>query len=460
MRRTRVLHVPGSINRRGVVPGPPTLEPVMDRLAFGFLWAFILVVPWEGATLIGGLAITVWLGLMAVAAAVVRLFLKGSLRKPSVLHGWMAAFVVWASLSLAWSRDTDMTLSRTGSYLQLAIMVWLIWELVRTEERWRSLLYAYCLGASVSSINAIHNLVMGMTSASEDAEKLAEYGRYAPAGFDQNEFALTLALSLPMAFYLLTRRQSFLAAMVCWAQLLLGVVAILLTGSRAGLISLSVALTITPFALPLFRGWKRRICWLAIPCIVVSALFVVPANTWERLLTTGSEISGGTLTYRRIIWAAGVNVFRQHPFLGVGAGAFASSVESAIDIHYVAHNSFLSVLVELGVVGELILLALLSSMLYLAVRMGGLDRWLWIVLLLTWAAGVSSLTWEYRKVTWFLFGMIAAEAGLMRTGRRPAATAIAQSVFAARAHSGPLPAQSGAQMIQDIQTLPRLRRFV
>ena len=101
-----------------------------------------------------------------------------------------------------------------------------------------------------------------------------------------------------------------------------------------------------------------------------------------------------------------------------------------------------------------------SEHVYLAVRMGGLDRWLWIVLLLTWAAGVSSLTWEYRKVTWFLFGMIAAEAGLMRTGRRPAATAIAQSVFAARAHSGPLPAQSGAQMIQDIQTLPRLRRFV
>jgi O-antigen ligase len=459
----------------------PTLEPILDRLAFGLLWAFILVVPFEGDTLIGGFAITRWLGLLALVAAVLRFSVKGSARKPSVLHGWMAAFVVWASLSLAWTRDTEMTITRTGSYVQLAIMVWLIWELAHTEERWTALLYAYCMGGCISSINAIRNLIVGMTSASENAQKLNEYGRYAPSGFDQNEFALVLALSIPMTFYLLTRRQSFAAAILCWAQLLLGIVAILLTGSRAGMISLLVALTIVPFALPLLRGWKRRICWAALPCIVASAVFFVPSTTWERLLTTGSEIAGGTLAYRRVIWAAGLNVFRQHPFIGVGAGAFGPSVVGAIDINYVAHNSFLSVLVELGVVGELILLALLTSMLYLAVRMGGLDRWLWIVLLLTWTAGVSSLTWEYRKATWFLFGMIAADAGLIRTGRRSAATALARQVFAGRAHSRPfLPAESGpliekigkiekiekigkiekVQKVQKIQERPGLRGFV
>jgi O-antigen ligase len=440
---------------------PPTLEPILDRLAFGLLWAFIMAVPLEGDTLIGGFAITRWLGLLALAAAVLRSSVKGSARKPGVLHGWMAAFVVWASLSLAWTRDTDMTMTRTGSYAQLAIMVWLIWELAQTEERWTALLYAYCMGACVSSINAIRTLVMGMTSASEDARKLTEYGRYAPTGFDQNEFALLLALSIPMTIYLLTRRQSFAAAMVCWAQLFLGIVAILLTGSRAGLISLAVALTITPFALPLLRGWKRSICWAALPCIVASAVWFVPATTWGRLLTTGSEIAGGTLAYRRVIWAAGLNVFRQHPFIGVGAGAFGPSVVGTIDINYVAHNSFLSVLVELGMVGELILLALLTSMVYLAVRMGGLDRWLWIVLLLTWAAGVSSLTWEYRKATWFLFGMIAAGASMTRTGRRVAAMQPPRPVFAGGGHSRTLvPVNSRPPLTHEIRKRPGLRGFV
>lgn len=441
--------------------GPPSLEGILDRLAFALLWAFILAVPWEGDTLIGGIAITRWLGLLAFAAAALRFSVKGSARKPCVLHLWMAAFVVWAALSLAWTRDTDMTITRIGSYSQLAIMVWLIWELAHTEERWTALLYAYCMGACVSSINAIRNLVMGMTSASESARKLAEYGRYAPTGFDQNEFALLLALSIPMAWYLLTRRQSLPAAILCWAQLLLGVVAILLTGSRAGLISLFAALTIVPFALPLLRGWKRRICWAALPCLVASAVFLVPATTWERLLTTGSEIAGGTLEHRTVIWAAGLNVFRQHPFLGVGAGAFGPSVVGAIDIDYVAHNSFLSVLVELGVVGALILLALIASMLYLAVRMGGLARWLWIVLLLTWAAGASSLTWEYRKATWFLFGMVAAEGSLTRTGRKPGAMAMPRQVFAGASHSKPLlPAQPRPQVIQGTRHRPGLRGYV
>src|SRR5471030_100805 len=84
---------------------PPTLEPILDPLAFGLLWAFILVVPLEGDTLIGGFAITRWLGMLALAATVLRFFVKGSARRPSVLHGWMAAFVVLASLSVAWTRD-------------------------------------------------------------------------------------------------------------------------------------------------------------------------------------------------------------------------------------------------------------------------------------------------------------------------------------------------------------------
>jgi O-antigen ligase len=393
-----------------------------------------MAIPWEGNTLIGGFVITRWLGLLAVAVSVLRLSVKGSTRRPCALHGWTAAFVVWASLSLAWTRDTDMTLSRMGSYVQLSIMIWLIWELALTEKRWVALLYAYCAGACVSSINAIGNVALGMTSAAGSA--LTDDGRYAPEGFDQNEFALLLALSIPMVVYLLTRRQSLKAAILCWAQLLLGTVAILLTGSRAGLISLAVALTILPFTLPMLRGWKRRICWVALPCVALCAIFFVPAVTWERLLTTGSEIADGNLDHRTVIWAAGLSVFRQHPFIGVGAGAFASSVVSAIDINYVAHNSFLSVLVELGVVGSLILLGILASMFYLAVRMGGLDRWLWTVLLLTWAVGASSLTWEYRKTTWFLFGMVAAEAGLTRIVRRAPVTAMPGQAFAGTAHSG------------------------
>jgi O-antigen ligase len=79
-----------------------------------------------------------------------------------------------------------------------------------------------------------------------------------------------------------------------------------------------------------------------------------------------------------------------------------------VDIPYVAHNTFLSVLVELGIVGALLLGGLLVSAFRSALRMPSLERCLWVALLLTWSVGVSSLTWEYRKPTWFLFGILAA----------------------------------------------------
>jgi len=99
---------------------------------------------------------------------------------------------------------------------------------------------------------------------------------------------------------------------------------------------------------------------------------------------------------------------RDHAFLGVGAGAYGPTVLKAVDIPYVAHNTFLSVFVELGVVGALLLVGLLGSALLSAILMPSLERHFWITLLLTWSVGVSSLTWEYSKPTWFLFGVLAA----------------------------------------------------
>ena len=60
--------------------------------------------------------------------------------------------------------------------------------------------------------------------------------------------------------------------------------------------------------------------------------------------------------------------------------------------------------------GGLLLLGLLACLFYCAFRMRYLERCLWVTLLLTWIAGVSALTWEYRKPTWLLFALLTAHA--------------------------------------------------
>jgi hypothetical protein len=79
-----------------------------------------------------------------------------------------------------------------------------------------------------------------------------------------------------------------------------------------------------------------------------------------------------------------------------------------VNIPLIAHNTFISVLVELGVFGALLLFAVLAGVFYAVYRMKYLERRFWLALLMTWVIGVCSVTWENRKVTWLLFGLVAA----------------------------------------------------
>lgn len=363
--------------------------------------ALCAAIPLEGSLLIGGFVLTVWFGLLAFASGILRIWVNGGFRKLVTAHWLMLAYVVWVALSAVWSIDGPMTTSRAGSYAQLLVLVWLIWEVTSTEERLHSVLRAYCFGASLCAANTLSRLVTPGVVPGDG-------GRYAPKGFDQNELALLLSLSVPMGVFLLSRERTTIGSLLCYLHLILAATATLLTGSRAGAISLAGgAIAVAPVA-AWMRGPKRTALAAALVAGAACASLVVPQATWERLLSASSELTGGTLDSRTIVWAAGIQSFREHPFLGVGAGAYAASVGPKIDKFYVAHNSFLSVLVELGVVGAMIFGLLTSSLAYLAVRIGGAQRWLWIGVLTAWALGAASLTWEYRKATWLVFALVSA----------------------------------------------------
>jgi O-antigen ligase len=300
----------------------------------------------------------------------------------------------------------------------LLMAVWLIWELAVTETRVLGLLQSYVLGALVSSLSALYNFMAGRTAAqlaAAEGKNVWETSRYSIAGLNENDLGLMLALSIPMIFYLLVSQRRPFVKLLCWLQLVAGFTSILLTASRGSLLAAIAGLAMFPLTLSRLPRWQRFASLAACAGLLACGAYLVPQSSWSRIFKFGSELSEGTLTHRTVIWAAGLEAFRDHPFLGVGAGAYGPTVLKAVDIPYVAHNTFLSVLVELGVVGALLLFALLASIFYCALRMPYLERRLWITLLATWAVGVSALTWEYRKPTWLLFGLAASHAYIRRT---------------------------------------------
>jgi O-antigen ligase len=392
----------------------------LGKIAFGALWLLVFAMPWEDAITIPGFGTSVRLiGMVTVGLGALAIIERGRVRKPALGHVVMAMFVVLAVLSFLWSLYPEGTLIEAFSYVQLFTMVWLIWELAPGVQEQMHLMRAYVFGTFVSGIDTLYLFLSHQESV---------YQRYAGAKLDANDLGLIMALSIPMSYYLLIQNHGRMV-WVYRVHLILAGTTILLTASRGATLATVVALTIVPLTQARLGGRQRVALLLTVILLIGGILFFVPETSWERLATVPSEFEQGTFTGRTIIWKAGWEIFRAHPFVGIGANAFRVIVSRELaepirmgdaDPAPPAHNTFLSVLVEQGVLGFAVFCGMLGA---LAVSLRGMPPFpqrLWIVSLAVWVVGVSSLTWEMRKPTWFFFGLLMAQCGSIPHMRRDA----------------------------------------
>jgi len=392
----------------------------LGKIAFGSLWLLVFAMPWEDAITISGFGTSVRLiGMVTLGLGALAIFERGKVRRPAVGHIVMALFVVLAALSYLWSLFPEGTLVEAFSYVQLFTMVWLIWELAPGVQEQMHLMRAYVFGTFVSGIDTLYLFLSHQESV---------YQRYAGAKLDANDLGLIMALSVPMSYYLLIQNHGRMV-WVYRVHLILAGTTILLTASRGATLATLVALAIVPLTQARLRGRQRVALVLTVLLLIGSVLFFVPETSWERLATVPTEFEQGTFTGRTIIWKAGWEIFRAHPFVGIGANAFRVMVSRELaepirmgeaDPAPPAHNTFLSVLVEQGVLGFAVFCGMLGA---LAVSLRGMPPFpqrLWIVSLAVWVVGVSSLTWEMRKPTWFFFGLLMAQCGSILQMQRDA----------------------------------------
>jgi O-antigen ligase len=381
----------------------------LSRAAWVLLCFFVFSIPWEKSIAAPGLGtFSHLLGVLAFGSAAAAAAQRGSLRPPNLPLALAVCFALWAGLTWFWSMDRPATLSRAATFAELAAMAWLIWDSCRDRLRQRQLMQAYVWGALVAAISVYVRFFMG---------RQTYWRRYAAPGFDPNDCGLILALSIPLALYLASRSES---RMRTGNRLTVVVVlgALLLTASRTALIAAFVAFG---FVLWTWReaDLSQRIASVLLPLVLIAGLYgFAPAPARERLATVGRELTRGTLHNRTTIWKAGIKVLRRHPILGIGVGAYPEAVRPAIgkpgipDHFYVAHNTFLSVLVESGAIGFALYGTMLAALAAFVWTMPSTERALWTVMLLVWAVGVSTLTWEQYKPSWLIVALIMTEWGL------------------------------------------------
>jgi O-antigen ligase len=379
---------------------------VIERAAWWLLCLFVFSIPWEKSLWLAGIGtVSRLLGGVALTAGIVAAIRRKWVRPPNLALVLAAAFVLWVGATYFWSLAPVATAARAWTFLQLLAMVWLIWDLCLEPGRPVQLMEAYVGGAV---------LVSAATLIRYAQNHQTYYRRYAAAGFDPNDLALTVALSIPLSLYLAL----VVPGAKPWiyrAAVLAAIAAILLAASRTALIAAFVAFSFSIFTWRRSDGAQKIASAALLGLLALGTFGLAPSASRERLASLPSELTQGTLHNRTRIWKTGLKVLKRHPVVGVGAGAYPEAVRPwlgrpALAGHeYVAHNTFLSVLVECGLIGFGLFAAMLGVLALFVWMMRPAERGLWPVMLAVWAIGVSTLTWEHRKPGWLIFALIMTQ---------------------------------------------------
>jgi O-antigen ligase len=307
------------------------------------------------AKVTGALLVIAWLALVSTRGSGSRnLFVE----RPLLVY-LLLAFLGWNAISLGWSESSGDAVSSTIRYTLNAILVPIAYTAVRDRRDAVRILATIVLGAGVAGVSGI--------VAAPGAVEIA-YDRATGTVGDANELAAALVVGLAIAgaFAInrhiapLLRALSGFAAGLC-------LIAIFLSLSRGGLLGIGGAVVT---AIVVGGRWRPRViatCGLLVVLGTGYFAYVAPLPAKERVLNVG----GGT--GRLDLWTVGLRMVDANPVAGVGTGQFADS-----SVHYllqpgaiqrgdlilstpkIAHNTYLNVVAELGVVGGVLFAALLA----------------------------------------------------------------------------------------------------
>jgi len=378
----------------------------MRKLAIILSLILIFTIPWEDAITIAGLySLTRYIGIVAAAAWIVSVLFNRKVRKPHVFHVLAILFILWNVASLIWSIALDETIQQVKTYTQLIILALLIWDLYTTSKDLKNAMQAYILGAYVAIFTTIQNYMLGKEI------KLYSGGRYAGVG-NAVDLALVLTLGIPIAWYLATSSENQtikkILRLINLAYIPAGIFAILLTGTR-----MAIFAVIPAFGYILITANRLKLSQkvLIFGSLVGSFWFIqpyIPSSVISRLGTAGISIASGDLGGRVNLWLQSLSYFDSSPIIGIGSGA----ISSPFVVGALAHNTFVSVLTELGLIGFIIFMSMLAVTFKQAIKQNNHSATLWVTILTIWAIGVFTLTWEYRKVTWLILVLIVVAANL------------------------------------------------
>jgi len=290
-------------------------------------WASAQALPLQPAALLGAA------GLWAMSR-------HRSLGAPQYLLVVLFMLVLMLSwVANGWATGVMMVVERFGPVVIAFVM---LAQAVHTRERMVGMMAMFTLCACVL---ALHGIGQVQTGVGWTGAVLSQGTRIQYVGIfnDPNDLGMLFVMCLPMAMYLRGRTHASAPGRLFWLAvagvLLYG---IYLTNSRGTLLALVGLFGV--------HVWLRRGMLVAgvLGVCSLGMMLLLPSRLQEM------EVSEASAMGRVEAWYHGIQLFISSPVLGIGPGGYSD------DYGLTAHNSFLLVLAEAGIVGFTLYLAILG----------------------------------------------------------------------------------------------------
>lgn len=244
---------------------------------------------------------------------------------------WLHFFLVFSVLLTGWMGGAAKAFF---DFLPTLILFYVLSTAIDSTRRLRAL---FMLIGAAGAVMALHGIQQASTedgvgwTGAQMIERRITY-----LGFlnDPNDLAMALLMGLPMALYVANTARQFLVRWAYRSTAVLMIYGVYLTNSRGGILALgTMSLAYSMLRYGIWRGL------LVLPVFVATLVVLAPSRGGE--ISAEEESAAGRVE----AWYEGFQMLRSHPLFGVGYNMFGE--------HHVrtAHNSFVLVIAELGVLG-------------------------------------------------------------------------------------------------------------
>jgi O-antigen ligase len=239
-------------------------------------------------------------------------------------------------------------------YINVILFFFIFFIVVNTIKKLKTILLIGCLGTGLYWVFAL----MG----GGDISGRLRFGSM----FDPNDLAFFTLSLLPFNLIFLSKDNNWLKRFVCVINFVVGVLVILLTGSRGGFVGFLFVFLMLFFTKTItFRLPYKVVFAVLIMIIVLTGIIKIGFERYQSITDLKDDYNITAETGRKKVWETGIRVMLSHPLTGVGFECFGEAIgtdreERGLTPRWqAAHNSLIQIGAETGVIG-FILFAIMS----------------------------------------------------------------------------------------------------